>query len=95
MAKKAAKKATAKKATAKRTSAKKASAKKASAKRELISPRGAARYAKRRASGEFSEMDDVGRSQAADRRRSARTVVEPGFGDQGDQTRPARAAKKR
>ena len=64
-------------------------------KRELIAPRGDARYAKRDAQGQWAEMDDVGRSQRADRARTAKRTVKPGFGDQGDQKRPARAAKKR
>ena len=64
-------------------------------KRESISPRGDARYAKRDTQGQWTEMDDVGRSQGADRARPAKRTVKPGFGDQGDQTRPARAPKKR
>jgi hypothetical protein len=63
--------------------------------RERITPRGDARYAKRDAQGRWTEMDDVGRSQRADRARTARRTVKAGFGDQGDQKRPARAAKKR
>jgi hypothetical protein len=41
-------------------------------------------YAKRRADGTFKEIDDVGRSLSADRRRKARRKTKPGYGDQGD-----------
>jgi hypothetical protein len=51
-------------------------------------------YAKRTASGQFAELDDVGRSQKADRRVKAKTTVKAGFGDQGDQ-RVRRTVKKR
>jgi hypothetical protein len=30
-------------------------------------------------------MDDVGRSQKADKRRKAKTTVRSGYGDQGDE----------
>jgi len=53
-------------------------------------------YAKRTASGQFKELDEVGRSQRADRRVKAKTVAKSGFGDQGDQKRTTkRPAKKR
>jgi hypothetical protein len=64
---------------------------KRSSKRELIDTGRNKMYAKRRADGTFKEMDDVGRSLSADRRRTAKTVAKSGHGDQGD--RP-RAAKK-
>jgi hypothetical protein len=38
-------------------------------------------------------LDDVGRSQKADRRVKAKTVAKAGFGDQGDRSR--RTVKKR
>ena len=50
-------------------------------------------FAKRDAKGQFKEIDDVGRSLTADRRRSAKTTVKSGHGDQGD--RPRAAVKKR
>ena len=50
-------------------------------------------FAKRNAKGQFKEMDDVGRSLAADRRRSAKTTVKAGHADQGDC--PRAAVKKR
>jgi hypothetical protein len=54
-------------------------------KRELIEPhKGDKRYARRNKQGEFTEMDDVGRSLAADRRTKAKTVSRPGQGDKGD-----------
>lgn len=71
----------AKKATAK------APKKKTSSKRELISPRGDARYIRRDAKGRIKESDDVGRSQRADRARKAKTTVKSGQGDKGDQKR--------
>ncbi len=49
-------------------------------------------YAKRTSSGRFKEMDEVGRSLAADRRTRAKRTVRSGHGDQGD--RPARRDKE-
>lgn len=55
------------------------------AKRELISPKGDKRYARRDEKGRFtSEQDDVGRSLAQDRRRNAKRVAKFGQGDRGD-----------
>ncbi len=54
-------------------------------KRELIEPhKGDKRYARRDEKGQFSEMDDVGRSLTQDRRQHAKTVAKPGQGDRGD-----------
>ena len=47
-------------------------------------------FAKRDAKGQFKEMDDVGRSLSADRRRTAKTTVKSGHGDQGDRSRAVR-----
>jgi hypothetical protein len=47
-------------------------------------------FAKRDVQGRFKEMDDVGRSLAADRRTTAETFAKSGHGDQGD-----RAATKK
>jgi hypothetical protein len=92
MAKKATKATT--KRTTKRT-AKKA-AKRSTAKRELLNTGSDARYTKRDASGQWSEMDDVGRSQRVDKPRTAKKTAKPGHGDQGDQPRRTKkAAKKR
>ena len=56
--------------------------------RELIEPhKGDKRYVRRNAKGQFKEIDDVGRSLAADRRVKAKTVVKKGEGDRGDQRR--------
>jgi hypothetical protein len=49
-------------------------------------------FAKRDSAGRFTEMDDVSRSLAADRRTSAKTLARPGYGDQGDR---ARGGKKK
>jgi hypothetical protein len=61
-------------------------------KRELIDTGRDKRFVKRNEDGTFKESVDVGRSLAADRRSKSKTVVKPGYGDQGDQ--PKRAAKK-
>jgi hypothetical protein len=74
---------TPKKAAAKRT-AKKTTARKATSKRTLIAPRGDKRYVRRNKKGQFNEVDDVGRSLSADRRRKAKTKVKAGQGDRGD-----------
>jgi hypothetical protein len=57
-------------------------------KRELIEPhKGDKRFVRRDAQGRFSEVDDVGRSLAQDRRQHAKTVSKPGYGDRGDRKR--------
>jgi len=54
-------------------------------KRTVIEPhKGDRRYARRNKEGEFKKQVSVGRSLAADRRRSAKTKVEKGQGDRGD-----------
>jgi hypothetical protein len=58
--------------------------KRSSAKRDLVKTPGAARYTKRTSRGRFKDADDVGRSQARDRRTPARKKVKSGYGDQGD-----------
>lgn len=69
-------------------------AKRASGKRELIKPKGDARYIRRDAKGRIVESDDVGRSQAADRRTKAKTKVKSGYGDKGDQAKRKTTKKK-
>jgi hypothetical protein len=64
------------------------------AKRDLVRRPKASTYAKRTAKGRFKEMDDVGASQKADKRRKARTTVKSGYGDQGD-TRSGRKTSRR
>ena len=61
-------------------------------KRELIDTGNDKRFVKRNADGTFSEVVDVGRSLAADRRSKSKTVARPGYGDQGDL--PKGGAKK-
>jgi hypothetical protein len=62
--------------------------------RDLLRHGSRSAYAKRTDTGEFTELDDVGRSQKADRRVKAKTVAKAGFGDQGDQP-VRRTVKKR
>lgn len=90
MAKKAAKK-TAGKAV------KKAAKKRSVSKRERLTTPTGDFFAKRDGEGQFTELDEVGRSLRADRARKAKRTVKPGFGDQGDLPRKAakRSAKKR
>ena len=56
-------------------------------KRELINTGRDKRFVKRDGSGKFKESDDVGRSLAADRRKTAKTKTKSGYGDQGDRKR--------
>lgn len=57
-------------------------------KRELIVPhKGDRRYVRRDAQGRFSEVDNAGRSLTQDRKRQAKTVSKPGYGDRGDRKR--------
>ena len=67
-------------------------AKRSTAKRELIKTGSDKRYVKRSGKGRFKESDDVGRSQSADRRKSAKKTAKSGYGDQGDRKK---ASKKR
>lgn len=62
--------------------------------RDLVRHGSRSAYAKRTDAGQFSELDDVGRSQKVDRRVKAKKVAKAGFGDQGDQ-RVRRTVKKR
>lgn len=81
----------AKKASKKKTSKKKRS----SSKRELIDTGRNKMFGKRTSKGRFKEMDDVGRSLSADRRRTAKKKTKAGFGDQGDRKRVKKGVKKR
>jgi len=56
-------------------------------KRDLVRRPKASAYAKRTTRGRFKEMDDVGRSQKADKPRKAKRTVSSGYGDQGDKQR--------
>lgn len=54
-------------------------------KRTLIEPRkGDRRYVRRNKKGQFKDVVDVGRSLAADRKRTAKKTVKEGQGDRGD-----------
>jgi len=57
------------------------------AKREAISNNAGDFYARRDSNGRFAEMDEKGRSLAADRRTKAKTKVKSGQGDRGDRAR--------
>jgi len=86
-----------KKGTTSKVTAKKGGSKKqarGSGKRELIENAAGDFYAKRDQEGQFSEMDERGRSLAADRRKPAKTKVASGYGDQGDQQRKKAGSKK-
>ncbi len=83
--KKAAKKKIAKKKATKKKVAKKKAARKSATKRELIDTGTNKLYVRRNVRGtSFKEVEDVGRSLTADRRRKARTVSKRGQGDKGD-----------
>jgi hypothetical protein len=62
-------------------------AKQKAAKRELIDTGRDKRYVRRDDEGKFKESDDVGRSLSQDKKRKAKTTVEAGQGDRGDQKR--------
>jgi hypothetical protein len=66
-----------------KTSARKATRKRA-AKRELVNTGSDKRYVRRGAKGRFDESDDLGRANAGDRKRSAKTKATRGHGDRGD-----------
>jgi hypothetical protein len=61
--------------------------KKGNGKRELIDTGTDKRYVRRNGKGQFKESDDQGRSLAQDVKRKAKTKVESGQGDRGDQKR--------
>lgn len=83
----AARKKAAKKKVAEKKAVKKAARKKA-ARRELIDTGSNKLYVRRNARGtSFKEVEDVGRSLVADRRRKAKTVAKRGQGDKGDRRR--------
>ena len=56
-------------------------------KRELIDTGSDKRYVRRDDQGQFDKEADVGRSLAQDRKKHAKTVVESGQGDRGEQKR--------
>lgn len=69
------------KGTAKR---KTTSRRKTASRRTLVAPRGNKRFVRRSASGQFDEVDDVGRSLSNDRKSKSRTKAKRGQGDRGD-----------
>jgi len=59
--------------------------KKPVSKREVIEPtKGDKRFVRRKADGTFGKTVDMGKSLAADQRRTAKTKVPKGQGDRGD-----------
>lgn len=58
--------------------------KRGSQKRDLVKTPRATLFAKRTSKGRFKEMDERGRSLAADRRRKATKKVRSGYGDRGE-----------
>ena len=58
--------------------------KRASGRRELIDTGRNKMYGRRNETGRFTEMDDVGRSLASDRKREAIRRAPRGHGDRGD-----------
>ena len=53
--------------------------------RERINTGNDGRFVRRDEQGQFEESDDIGRSQAADRRQQAKSEAPKGQGDRGDQ----------
>jgi hypothetical protein len=58
--------------------------KKTTGKRERIDTGSDKRYLRREPSGQFKEVEDVGRSSAQDQQRKASQESKPGYGDRGD-----------
>ena len=61
--------------------------KKGNGKRELIDTGTDKRYVRRDDKGQFKESDDQGRSLSQDVKQKAKTAVQSGQGDRGDQKR--------
>lgn len=64
--------------------------KQSTSKRERLKTPTSTQYAKRTTKGRFKELDEVGRSQTADRRTRAKKTTKAGYGDQGDRKRSSR-----
>ncbi|HYK43211.1 MAG TPA: hypothetical protein VE007_12545 [Thermoanaerobaculia bacterium] len=58
--------------------------KRGSGKRDLVKTPTGNFFSHRDGEGKFREMDEMGRSLAADRRTKAKTKVSSGYGDRGD-----------
>jgi hypothetical protein len=80
---------------AKRSPKRPAKRPRSTAKRDLIRRGKASAYAKRTARGRFKELDDAGRSQKADKPRTAKKAVRSGYGDRGDRRSGGRPATSR
>ena len=61
--------------------------KQAKSHRELIDTDSDKRFVRRDEKGQFDDVSEVHRSLSADRRQHAKTTVEAGQGDRGDQKR--------
>ena len=61
--------------------------------RELISPNRDKRFVRRDERGRFTQVTDVGRSLAQDRRSEADNPSRPGQGDRGDRDVTSRQAR--
>ncbi len=84
----AAKKKAAKKKVAKKKVAKKKVARKSAAKREFVNTGTNKLFVRRNSRGtSFTEVVDVSKSLAADRRQKAKKVAKRGQGDKGDRRR--------
>jgi hypothetical protein len=71
-----------------RKAPKRKTARRKAARRELIDTGTNKLYVRRNRRGtSFKEVEDTGRSLAADRRRKAKTVAKRGQGDRGDRRR--------
>lgn len=68
-----------------------------SRKRDLVKSGTTTMYAKRTSTGRFKQIDNMGPSQAADRRTKAKKKTKSGYGDQGDQKKSSSksSAKKK
>lgn len=58
--------------------------KRGSGERDLVKSPNADFYAKRDATGQFKDMDNVSRSNSTDQKRDAKHEAKPGRGDRGD-----------
>jgi len=67
-----------------KTTGRKAAAKRGTGKRTMVNTGSTKMYAKRTRTGEFKEMDVVGRSLSTDRRKKAKAKTRSGYGDRGD-----------
>jgi hypothetical protein len=79
--------ATPKRKTTKRATKTTTQKRRGAGKRELVENRAGDFYARRTGSGQFTEMDQRGRSLSADRRKKAKTTAKRGQGDRGDRKR--------